>query len=214
MGAAYASWPSQGEKSVKAKFYCERCGHVFREVTVHPQAEDVPVPCVMRDMTDEEVGDWNKPLRKKYRICGGRVASHLEPCPNCDPLVNGVEAITLDWIRKCRYKDGLGNPSDARGVGMKFSHTVKFQLNRQYEMHEFGMEIDDSEIPELENLSMTDRSRFMQGTLIQLALVFQVACGYLTTEDEAFKEPWRTASELKNVVPKGAVPDEPHLKSV
>ena len=80
---------------------------------------------------------------------------------------------------------------------MKFSHTVKFPSGQRYEMKEFAMEVDDSEFPELKDRSLVERVRYVQGTLLQMGLVFQVATGYVSPEDQDFKERLRLALELK-----------------
>jgi hypothetical protein len=84
---------------------------------------------------------------------------------------------------------------------VKVYHSVKFQLNRQYEMHTFSMELDDSDFPELAELSIAKRTRVMQGTLIQNGLAFQVATGYITPNSPEFQEAWRLAAELKTLTP-------------
>lgn len=80
---------------------------------------------------------------------------------------------------------------------MKFSYEVRFPFGHQYEMHSFNLEVDDSEFPELNDLSVVDKARCMQGFLLQMGLVFQVGSGYMTPESPEFKESWRLASELK-----------------
>jgi hypothetical protein len=80
---------------------------------------------------------------------------------------------------------------------MKFSHSIKFPLGKKFEMREFSMEMDDAEFPELEGLSVVERARFMQGMMLQMGLVFQVASGYLLPNTSEFQESWRLASELK-----------------
>jgi hypothetical protein len=44
---------------------------------------------------------------------------------------------------------------------------------------------------------VAERARFMQGTMLQMGLVFQVASGYLLPNTPEFQESWRLASELK-----------------
>ncbi len=82
---------------------------------------------------------------------------------------------------------------------MKFTHTVKFPLGKRYEMREFSMEMEDAEFPELRDLPFTMRVRFMQGTLLHMALVFQAASGYISPESEDFMEQLRLALELKKI---------------
>ena len=82
---------------------------------------------------------------------------------------------------------------------MKFSHSVKFPLGKRYEMHDFYMEMDDSEFPELEGRPLVEKARYMQGTLLQLSLVFQAASGYVSPDDEDFKAQLRLAHELKKL---------------
>lgn len=82
---------------------------------------------------------------------------------------------------------------------MKFTHTVKFPLGKRYEMREFTMEVDDGEFPELAGLPHTARVRFMQGTLLQMGLVFQAASGYISPNDATFKEQMRLAHEMKDI---------------
>jgi hypothetical protein len=82
---------------------------------------------------------------------------------------------------------------------MKFSHSIKFPLGKKFEMREFSMEMDDTEFPELEGLSIPDRARFMQGVMLQMGLIFQVASGYITINSPEFKEGFRLAAELKGL---------------
>ena len=82
---------------------------------------------------------------------------------------------------------------------MKLSHTVKFPSGQRYEMTEFSVEVDDSEFPELKGRSALEQARYLQGTLLQLGLVFQTAVGYVDPESEDFKERMRLALELKNL---------------
>lgn len=89
---------------------------------------------------------------------------------------------------------------------MKFSHTVKFPFGRKFEMHEFSAEVEDTEFPELVGVPFSERARFMQGHLLQLGLIFQVASGYISPESIEFKENWRLAAELKGTPSKAGQP--------
>ena len=82
---------------------------------------------------------------------------------------------------------------------MKFSHSIKFPLGKKFEMREFSMEVDDAEFPELAGLSIPDRARFIQGVMLQMGLVFQVASGYITINSPEFIEGFRLAAELKGL---------------
>jgi hypothetical protein len=84
---------------------------------------------------------------------------------------------------------------------MKISHTVKFPFGRQYEMHEFTIEVDDAEFPEFDGLPVVDKARYMEGFLLQQGLIIQVGSGYLDPATPEFKESWRLASELKGRKP-------------
>jgi hypothetical protein len=84
---------------------------------------------------------------------------------------------------------------------MKLSHTIKFPSGQRYEMKEFSMEVDDAEFPELAGRSIVERTRYLQGTLLQMGLIFQLATGYLSPEEDAFKERMRLALELKKLPP-------------
>ena len=84
---------------------------------------------------------------------------------------------------------------------MRFSHTVKFPLGKRYEMSEFSMEVEDSEFPELVGRTVIERTRYVQGTLLQMGLAFQVASGYISPESEDFKAQLHLALGLKELSP-------------
>jgi hypothetical protein len=66
-------------------------------------------------------------------------------------------------------------------------------------MHELSLTLKEEDFPELVDLPFAEKARFLQGTLLQQGLIFQVASGYLTTDSPEFKESWRLASELKTL---------------
>lgn len=80
---------------------------------------------------------------------------------------------------------------------MKLTHTIKFPLGRQYEMREITIEVDDSEFPELTDFPLTEKTRFMEGFLLEMGLAFQVASGYVRTDSVEFRESLRLAREIK-----------------
>lgn len=83
---------------------------------------------------------------------------------------------------------------------MVVTHEIKFPLGHQYEMRSMVFQADTSEFPELVGQPPTKQLRYVQGVLMQQALMFKVASGYFTTQDADFKAAWAAASELKGVL--------------
>lgn len=71
---------------------------------------------------------------------------------------------------------------------MKVSYTVKFQMNKQYEMHIISFELDSNDLSEEDrSMSCFKQLVMMQQTLLIQGILAQRAKGYLTGE-QATKE--------------------------